>query len=197
MHRFCGRRSVAFAFLFPLLKAEVIGARLSWQARCVSVRCHLPRASLAVSRGAGGHGESVSIPGSCRDGRAATSPPHQTPPGTARKVWQAVGPSTCALTSWFFKGKRNEPVWVSQGRAGMPSRLYGSSCSACQGLDPRGKHLSPLLTVAALWGLCVSHLTGSPTASQGGVHPGTGTEGGNFKLNTVTVYKIEALIEKK
>ena len=48
---------------------------------------------------------SVSIPGGCRDGRGATSPPHQTPPETARKVWQAVSPSTCALTSWFFKGK--------------------------------------------------------------------------------------------
>lgn len=43
----------------------------------------------------------------------------------------------------------------------------------------------------------MSHLTGSLTASQEGVHPGTGTGRGNFKLNTVTVYKIEALIEKK
>ena len=43
----------------------------------------------------------------------------------------------------------------------------------------------------------MSYLAGSLTASQEGVHPGTGTGRGNFKLNTVTVYKIEALIEKK
>ena len=43
----------------------------------------------------------------------------------------------------------------------------------------------------------MSYLAGSLTASQEGVHPGTGMGRGNFKLNTVTVYKIEALIEKK
>ena len=33
--------------------------------------------------------------------------------------------------------------------------------------------------------------------SQEGLPTGVGTEKGNFKLNTVTVYKIEALIEKR
>lgn len=62
---------------------------------------------------------------------------------------------------------------------------------------PKENIFFPLPTVATLWSLCVSYLTGSLTASQEGVHPGTGTGRGNFKLNTVTFYKIEALIERK
>lgn len=34
-------------------------------------------------------------------------------------------------------------------------------------------------------------------ASQEGLQTGVGTERGNFKLNAVTFYKIEALIEKR
>lgn len=79
----------------------------------------------------------------------------------------------------------------------MPSRLYGSTRSACQVLDTKEKHLFPLLTVTALRGLRVSHHAVPLTAPQEGVQTGIGAERGNFKLNTVTVYKIETLIEKR
>lgn len=68
---------------------------------------------------------------------------------------------------------------------------------SCQVLDTKEKHLFPLLTLAAFRELCVSHKAVHLKPSQEGVQTGIGTERGNFKLNTVTVYKIEALIEKK
>lgn len=53
------------------------------------------------------------------------------------------------------------------------------------------------LPLAAFRALGVSHKAVHLQTSQEGVQTGIGTERGNFKLNTVTVYKIEALIEKK
>lgn len=47
---------------------------------------------------------------------------------------------------------------------------------------PKENIFFPLLTVATLWSLCVSYLTGSLTASQEGVHPGTGTGRGKFQI---------------
>ena len=73
----------------------------------------------------------------------------------------------------------------------------GNTCSACQVLDTKEKHLFTLLTVTELRGLCVSPHAVPLTAPQEGIQTGIGTERGNFKLNTVTVYKIEALIEKR
>ena len=79
----------------------------------------------------------------------------------------------------------------------MPSRLYRNTPLPCQVLDTKEKHLLPLLPLAAFRGLCVSHKAVHSKTSQEGLQTGIGTERGNFKLNTVTVYKIETLIEKR
>lgn len=99
-----------------------------------------------------------------------------------------------ALASWLLKGKSKRVRLDSQGRAGMPSRLYRNTLSACQVLDTKEKHLSPF----SLWLLSEgSQKAVHSETPQEGVQTGVGTERGNFKLNTVTVHRIEALVEKK
>lgn len=84
----------------------------------------------------------------------------------------------------------------SRGGARKAFRLDRSTPSARPGAGDGRKNLFSLL----LWPLSegfVSHHPVSLTASQEGVQTGIGTERGKFKLKTVTVYKIEALIEKR
>ena len=97
----------------------------------------------------------------------------------------------------FSKGNQNEAVWILSGEQECLQGFTGTLSLLARCLILKKNIFSPLLSLAAFRGLCVSHKAVHSKTSQEGVQTGIGTERGNFKLNTVTVYKIEALIEKR
>lgn len=75
--------------------------------------------------------------------------------------------------------------------------LPGSTCAFLARCLILKKNIFFPILLWLLWMFCVSHKAIHLKPSQEGVQTGIGTERGNFKLNTVTVYKIEALIERR
>lgn len=165
----------------------------------MSTKCHHRRWSLS-------HVEpevtvrKSTVPSSCHirepSPRCGGEQRHTTPE-TARDAENLVNCSTRALTSWFFRGKSERVHLDSQGRARNAFQALWEYALCLPGAWYQGKtSFSPSDCACAQRASCVTSRC-TPNGSTGRRSNWNWHWRRKFQINTVTVYKIETLIEKR